>query len=197
LRVLQPRQGKLFLDGTLGGGGHSAALLAAGARVVGLDRDAAALAHARERLAVFGGQFRAFHGNFADAAANPEVLSAAPFDGALLDLGVSSHQLDTAARGFSFRHDGPLDMRMDSSCGETAADLVNTASEEELIRIFREFGEEPQSKRAARAIVGERDRVAFARTSQLATLLERVLPRRSRIHPATRVFQALRIAVND
>jgi len=197
LRVLQPRQGKLFLDGTLGGSGHSAALLAAGARVVGLDRDTAALAHARERLAVFGGQFRAVHGNFAAAAANPEVLSAAPFDGALLDLGVSSHQLDTAARGFSFRHDGPLDMRMDSSSGETAADLVNTASEEELVRIFREFGEEPQSKRAARAIVGERDRVAFARTSQLAALLERVLPRRGRIHPATRVFQALRIAVND
>ena len=197
LRVLQPRAGKLFLDGTLGGGGHSAALLTAGARVVGLDRDTAALAHARERLAVFGGQFRAVHGNFAEASANPEVLSAAPFDGALLDLGVSSHQLDTAARGFSFRHDGPLDMRMDSSSGETAADLVNTASEEELARIFREFGEEPLSKRAARAIVGERDRVAFARTSQLAALLERVLPRRGRIHPATRVFQALRIAVND
>jgi len=197
VRILQPREGQLFLDGTLGGGGHGEALLAAGARVMAIDRDMEALDHARSRLSVFGDRFRAVHGNFADAATNPEVRAAAPFDGALLDLGVSSRQLDTAERGFSFRHDGPLDMRMDFSSGETAADLVNAASEEELVRIFREFGEEPQSKRAARAIVAERERVAFARTAQLAALLERVLPRRGRIHPATRVFQALRIAVND
>ena len=153
--------------------------------------------HARARLAPFGNRFRAVHGNFAEAAAHPEIRAAAPFDGALLDLGVSSHQLDTAERGFSFRHDGPLDMRMDFSAGPTAADLVNSASEEELARIFRELGEEPQSRRAARAIAAERERVAFARTGQLAALLEKVLPRRGRIHPATRVFQALRIAVND
>ena len=197
LRVLRPRDGAIFLDGTLGGGGHSGALLAAGARVLAMDRDPAALEHARSRLAAFGDRFRAVHGNFADAATDSAVREAAPFDGALLDLGVSSHQLDSAERGFSFRHDGPLDMRMDPSALCTAAELVNSSTEEELARIFREFGEEPQSRRAARAIVAERERVAFARTGQLAALLERVLPRRGRIHPATRVFQALRIAVND
>lgn len=196
VRVLEPRSGRIFFDGTLGGGGHSAALLAAGARVLAMDRDTESLEHARIRLADFGDLFHAVHGNFAEAASNPEVCAAAPFDGALLDLGVSSRQLDCAGRGFSFRHDGPLDMRMDASSGETAADLVNRAPEEELARIFREFGEEPQAKRAARAIVAERARLAFTRTGQLATLLERVLPRRGRLHPATRIFQALRIAVN-
>jgi len=197
LRVLEPRPGKIFLDGTLGGGGHSESLLAAGARVVGLDRDKEALQHAGARLSVFGDRFRAVHANFSEAADNDIVRSFAPFDGALLDIGVSSRQLDSAERGFSFRHDGPLDMRMDSSAGETAADLLNTAPEEELARIFREFGEEPQSRRAARAIAAERERIAFARTGQLAALIEKVIPRRGRIHPATRVFQALRIAVND
>ncbi|MFM8810490.1 MAG: 16S rRNA (cytosine(1402)-N(4))-methyltransferase RsmH [Chthoniobacterales bacterium] len=197
LRVLEPRPGKIFLDGTLGGGGHSESLLAAGARVVGLDRDKEALQHAGARLSAFGDRFRAVHANFSEAADNDIVRSFAPFDGALLDIGVSSRQLDSAERGFSFRHDGPLDMRMDSSAGETAADLLNTAPEEELARIFREFGEEPQSRRAARAIAAERERIAFARTGQLAALIEKVIPRRGRIHPATRVFQALRIAVND
>ena len=197
LRVLEPRPGKIFLDGTLGGGGHSESLLAAGARVVGLDRDKEALQHAGARLSVFGDRFCAVHANFSEAADNDIVRSFAPFDGALLDIGVSSRQLDSAERGFSFRHDGPLDMRMDSSAGETAADLLNTAPEEELARIFREFGEEPQSRRAARAIAAERERIAFARTGQLAALIEKVIPRRGRIHPATRVFQALRIAVND
>ncbi|MFM7375262.1 MAG: 16S rRNA (cytosine(1402)-N(4))-methyltransferase RsmH [Chthoniobacterales bacterium] len=197
LRVLEPRPGKIFLDGTLGGGGHSESLLAAGARVVGLDRDKEALQHASARLSAFGDRFRAVHANFSEAADNDIVRSFAPFDGALLDIGVSSRQLDSAERGFSFRHDGPLDMRMDSSAGETAADLLNTAPEEELARIFREFGEEPQSRRAARAIAAERERIAFARTGQLAALIEKVIPRRGRIHPATRVFQALRIAVND
>jgi len=197
LRVLEPRPGKIFLDGTLGGGSHSESLLAAGARVVGLDRDKEALQHAGARLSVFGDRFRAVHANFSEAADNDIVRSFAPFDGALLDIGVSSRQLDSAERGFSFRHDGPLDMRMDSSAGETAADLLNTAPEEELARIFREFGEEPQSRRAARAIAAERERIAFARTGQLAALIEKVIPRRGRIHPATRVFQALRIAVND
>ncbi|MFM8718596.1 MAG: 16S rRNA (cytosine(1402)-N(4))-methyltransferase RsmH [Chthoniobacterales bacterium] len=197
LRVLEPRPGKIFLDGTLGGGGHSESLLAAGARVVGLDRDKEALQHAGARLSAFGDRFRAVHANFSEAADNDIVRSFAPFDGALLDIGVSSRQLDSAERGFSFRHDGPLDMRMDSSAGETAADLLNTAPEEELARIFREFGEEPQSRRVARAIAAERERIAFARTGQLAALIEKVIPRRGRIHPATRVFQALRIAVND
>lgn len=195
--LLRPAPGLVFLDGTLGGGGHSEALLVAGARVVAVDRDRESLEHASARLASYGGRFLAVAGNFADAAALPEVRAAAPFDGALLDLGVSSHQLDTAERGFSFRHDGPLDMRMDPSSGEPAAMLVNTASEAELTGLFREYGEEPQARRVARAIVAERERLPFTRTGQLAALIEKVLGRRGRVHPATRVFQALRIAVND
>jgi 16S rRNA (cytosine1402-N4)-methyltransferase len=195
--LLRPGPGLVFLDGTLGGGGHSEALLAAGARVVAVDRDRESLAHAAERLAGYGDRFLAVAGNFADAASLPEVRAAAPFDGALLDLGVSSHQLDTAERGFSFRHDGPLDMRMDPSAGDPAAMLVNTASEADLTGIFREYGEEPQARRVARAIVAERERLPFTRTGQLAALIEKVLGRRGRVHPATRVFQALRIAVND
>lgn len=197
IALLKPAPGRVILDGTLGGGGHSGALLAAGATVVALDRDREALDHARDRLARFGDRFTAVQGNFADAARIPAVLAAAPYDGALLDLGVSSHQLDTAERGFSFRHDGPLDMRMDPAEGEPAALLVNSAAEAELVRIFREFGEEPQSRRVARAIVAERERVPFTRTGQLAALIEKILGRRGRVHPATRVFQALRIAVND
>jgi 16S rRNA (cytosine1402-N4)-methyltransferase len=196
-RLLRPAPGLVFLDGTLGGGGHSEALLEAGARVVGLDRDRESLEHAARRLAGYGDRFLAVHGNFADAAELPEVRAAAPFDGALLDLGVSSHQLDLPGRGFSFRQDGPLDMRMDPSSGEPAALLVNTASEAELTGLFREYGEEPQARRVARAIVAERERLPFTRTGQLAALIEKILGRRGRSHPATRVFQALRIAIND
>jgi 16S rRNA (cytosine1402-N4)-methyltransferase len=197
LALLQPAPGRVYLDGTLGGGGHAGALLAAGAQVVGLDRDGEALDHASVRLARFGDRFLPVQANFADAAGVPAVLAAAPYDGALLDLGVSSHQLDTPDRGFSFRHDGPLDMRMDPRCGEPAALLVNSAGEAELTRIFREYGEEPQARRVARSIVAERERLPFTRTAQLAALIEKVLGRRGRVHPATRVFQALRIAVND
>ena len=195
--LLRPAAGRVFLDGTLGGGGHGESLLAAGASVVGVDRDRESLEHAKERLASFGDRFTAVQANFADAAEAPAVLASAPFDGALLDLGVSSHQIDTPERGFSFRHDGPLDMRMDTTAGEPVAVLVNSAGEAELTRIFREFGEEPQARRVARAIVAERERLPFTRTGQLAALIEKVLGRRGRIHPATRVFQALRIAVND
>ena len=195
--LLQPAPGRVFLDGTLGGGGHSEALLLAGASVVGLDRDRESLEHASARLARFGQRFTAVQGNFADAPDLPAVRASAPYDGALLDLGVSSHQLDTPARGFSFRHDGPLDMRMDPSGGEPAALMVNAAGEAELTRLFREFGEEPQARRVARAIVAERERLPFTRTGQLAALIEKILGRRGRLHPATRVFQALRIAVND
>lgn len=195
--LLQPAPGRIYLDGTLGGGGHSGALLAAGAEVVALDRDTESLEHARERLRSCGDRFIAVQANFADAGQIPAVVSRAPYDGALLDLGVSSHQLDSAERGFSFRLDGPLDMRMDPSSGEPAAMLVNAASEAELVRIFREYGEEPQSRRVARAILAERERLPFTRTGQLAALIEKVLGRRGRIHPATRVFQALRLAVND
>jgi 16S rRNA (cytosine1402-N4)-methyltransferase len=195
--LLQPAPGRVYLDGTLGGGGHAGALLAAGADVVALDRDNESLEHARDRLCSSGDRFTAVQGNFADAAQDPAVIARAPYDGAVLDLGVSSHQLDSAERGFSFRHDGPLDMRMDPSSGEPAALLVNSADEAELVRIFREFGAAPQSRRVARAIVAERERLPFTRTGQLAALIEKVLGRRGRIHPATRVFQALRLAVND
>ena len=195
--LLRPAPGRVFLDGTLGGGGHSRALLEAGARVVGMDRDRESLDHTAGLLGSFGDRFQAVHGNFAEAASLPAVREGAPYDGALLDLGVSSHQLDTAARGFSFRHDGPLDMRMDPSAGSPASDLVNTGDEAGLTRIFREYGEEPQARRVARAIVAERERMPFMRTGQLAALIEKLLGRRGRIHPATRVFQALRIAVND
>ena len=195
--LLQPAAGRVYLDGTLGGGGHAGALLAAGADVVGLDRDTESLAHAAEKLGACGSRFTVVQANFADAAQIPAVLARAPYDGAVLDLGVSSHQLDTAERGFSFRHDGPLDMRMDPSSGEPAALLVNSASESDLARIFREYGEEPQSRRVARAIVAERERLPFTRTGQLAALIEKVLGRRGRVHPATRVFQALRLTVND
>ncbi len=195
--LLRPAPGRVFFDGTLGGGGHSRALLEAGARVVGLDRDRESLERTAGLLGSFGDRFCAVQGNFAEAAGLPAVRAAAPFDGALLDLGVSSHQLDTASRGFSFRHDGPLDMRMDPSSGSPASDLVNTGDEAGLVRIFREYGEEPQARRVARAIVAERERLPFMRTGQLAALIEKVLGRRGRIHPATRVFQALRIAVND
>ena len=197
VQLLRPAPGRVYLDGTLGGGGHSGALLAAGARVVGVDRDRESLNRAAQNLARYGDSFVPLHGNFADAAALPAVRAAAPYDGALLDLGVSSHQLDTPERGFSFCHDGPLDMRMDPTAGRPASDLVNTADEAELTRIFREYGEEPQSRRVARAVVAERVRVPFVTTGQLAALIEKVLGRRGRVHPATRVFQALRIAVND
>lgn len=194
---LRPAPGRIFLDGTLGGGGHSRALLDAGATVLGIDRDPEARARAASELGDCDGRFRMVAGNFADVGTLPEVLAAAPFDGALLDLGVSSHQLDCAARGFSFMHDGPLDMRMDPESGEPAEVIVNTAPEAELAGIFREYGEEPQARRLARAIVAERSHRPFTRTGQLAAFIEKVGARRGRIHPATRVFQALRIAVND
>lgn len=198
LSLLLPGAGRIYLDGTLGGGGHSESLLQAGASVVAIDRDRESLNFAAERLSRFGGKFRAVPGNFAEADRLTGVVEAAPFDGALLDLGVSSHQLDTAERGFSFRMDGPLDMRMDpDGGGDSAADLVNHAEEAELVRVFRAYGEEPQARRVARAIVAERERVPFTRTAQLAALIEKLLGRRGRVHPATRVFQALRIAVND
>jgi 16S rRNA (cytosine1402-N4)-methyltransferase len=194
--ALQPGPGKVFLDLTLGGGGHSERLLAMGADVVGVDRDADALAAAGRRLAAFGGHFRPLKGNF---ACFPELCREAgvgPFDGILMDLGVSSHQLDTAERGFSFLRDGPLDMRMGRDDGVTAAELVNHAAELELTRIFRDFGEEPQAKRAARAVVAARAKSPLTTTLELARVLEAALGRKSGHHPGTRVFQALRMAVN-
>ena len=196
LEALRPRDGELYVDGTVGLGGHAAAILRAsapGGRLIGIDRDASALEAARERLAEFAGRFELRHGNFSEV-----TIERGSCDGVLLDLGVSSPQLDQAERGFSFQQEGPLDMRMDRRQGTTAAELVNGWDERELAKIFRELGDEPQAMRFARAIARERERERFETTTQLARLIERLSPRRgSKKHPATRVFQALRMAVND
>jgi len=194
--LLAPAPGKLFIDGTLGGGGHSAALLDAGARVIALDRDRDALEFAKERIGNAGEKFRAVHANFADLDRVLDELQIAQIDGALLDLGVSSWQLDTASRGFSFMRGGPLDMRMNPASGITAAEFVSSASVEELERVFREFGEEPAARRIAVRLVRERETRPLATTTDLAEAVESIIPRRGKTHPATRVFQALRIAVN-
>lgn len=196
VRFLAPAPGKLFFDGTLGGGGHSEAFLEAGADVIATDLDPDALNFASLRLSGFLGRFRSAQASFSQIAEVLERFGVGRVDGALLDLGVSSHELDTPERGFSFRADGPLDMRLGPSIPVTAADLVNTASEEELTRIFRDLGEEQGARRAAARIVQERAKQPFTRTLQLAECIARVIPKRSQIHPATKCFQALRIAVN-
>lgn len=197
VEFLAPAPGRLIFDGTLGGGGHSEALLRRGAQVVAMDQDAHAIRHASERLKTYEERFCALHGNFRRF---PEILAETGvlgFDGMLVDLGVSSHQLDEPERGFSFQKDGPLDLRMDQQALRTAADLVNMESEEELERILREFGEEPQSRRISRAIVKARAKKPIRTTSDLARIVEGVTGRKGRRHPATLTFQAIRLAVND
>jgi 16S rRNA (cytosine1402-N4)-methyltransferase len=198
LAALRPKAGGRYVDGTLGGAGHAAAILAASSPtgwLYGCDRDGEAVEAARRRLAPFAGRFEVRQGNYSEL---PEWVPAAGCDGVLLDLGVSSPQLDFAARGFSFLQDGPLDMRMDARQSLTAAELVNTAREEELARLFRVLGDEREARRFARAIVRERERRPFETTGQLAGLIERLAPRRGKkTHPATKVFQALRMSVND
>ena len=191
---LRPASGRTIIDGTLGGGGHSGLLLKGGARVISFDRDPQALSHARALLAPYGESFTALEGNYADAPEALAALGIGRVDGILLDLGVSSHQLDTPERGFSFQREGPLDMRM-ASTGATAADLVNTAPASELARFFREYGDEPRAIQFAARIVRAREKKPLETTAELAELIAagRTGPR----HPATRVFQALRIAVND
>jgi len=198
LEFLSPRPGKLILDATCGTGGHAEAILSLGASLIGLDRDPEALKIARERLAKFGDRVRLLHANFRDLKAVLAEVSVTGVDGALFDLGVSSLQLDRPDRGFTFREDAPLDMRMDPSQSLTAAELVNRLPEGELARILWEYGEERYARRIARAIVRTRDKVPIRRTAELARLVARCYPPgRHRIHPATRTFQALRIAVND
>lgn len=195
--ALAPAAGKLYFDGTLGGGGHSEALLQRGAQVVAMDQDTNAIRHASERLKKYDDRFCALRGNFRFF---PEILAetgVSGFDGMLVDLGVSSHQLDEATRGFSFQKDGPLDLRMDQESVRTAADLVNSESEEEIARILHEFGEEPQSRRIARAIVKARDRKSITTTAELANIVEAAVGRKGKRHPATLTFQALRLAIND
>jgi 16S rRNA (cytosine1402-N4)-methyltransferase len=202
LRNLEPHHGGTYLDGTLGGGGHARLILEASSPdglLIGLDRDAAALAAAKDNLAVFGERVILRQGNFAVMGDLLDHLGIVGLDGVLLDLGVSSHQLDTPERGFSFREEGLLDMRMNPNEGVSAATVLAEAEAGELQRIFREFGEERWAGRIARAIVATRGREPIATTLQLADLISRTVPggrAPQRIHPATRVFQALRIHVN-
>jgi 16S rRNA (cytosine1402-N4)-methyltransferase len=199
---LQPRSGGVYLDCTLGGAGHSRLLLEGSSpdgRLLGLDRDPAALAAAAIELESFGERITMQHGNFAEAQELVAQNDFDQFDGILLDLGVSSHQLDTEERGFSFRGEAPLDMRMDPTRGRTAADVIAELSPEELTRIFYEYGEERWSRRIVRRIVETRTERPITTTRELAELVADVVPRSAdtiRIHPATRVFQALRIEVN-
>jgi 16S rRNA (cytosine1402-N4)-methyltransferase len=194
---MQAGEGSLVIDGTLGGGGHSEMFLQAGATVLGIDRDPEALAHARARLAGFGGRFSTWEGNFSQLQEIPAMREGRKADGLLLDLGVSSRQLDSAARGFSFMREGPLDMRMGPSSPRTAADVVNGWSEADLTRIFFEFGEEPRARRIAAAIVKQRAVRKFETTLELAACIEAAIGRHGRTHPATRAFQAIRMAVNE
>jgi 16S rRNA (cytosine1402-N4)-methyltransferase len=198
LHALAPRADGRYVDGTLGGAGHAAAMLDASSPtgwLFGCDRDGAAILAAERRLAPFAGRFELRRGNFAEL---PEWVPAASCDGVLLDLGISSPQLDIAERGFSFQLEGPLDMRMDQRQALTAAELVRTASLEELARLFWDLGGERDARRFARAVDTERQKRPFETTKQLAELLERLAPRHGKkSHPATKVFQALRLAVND
>jgi 16S rRNA (cytosine1402-N4)-methyltransferase len=198
LAALHPRSGGRYADGTLGAGGHAEAILAASAPdgwLYGADRDAAAIEAAEHRLAPFAGRFEIRQANFSGLA---DWIPRGSCDGVLLDLGVSSPQLDVAERGFSFQQDGPLDMRMDRRQPVTAATLVNEWDAEDLARVFWEYGGERESRRLARAIAREREGRALTTTRQLAELIERVKPRGGqKAHPATKVFQALRMAVND
>jgi 16S rRNA (cytosine1402-N4)-methyltransferase len=197
LESLRPADGLLFLDGTLGGAGHAEAILEASSpsgRLIGLDRDEAALSAAKKRLECFGSRADLHLANF---AAMKDFAAPGTCDGILLDLGVSSPQLDWAERGFSFQQEGPLDMRMDRRDPVTAAVVVNTWPEEELANLFWELGEEPASRRIASALVKRRAVRAFETTRDLAEFISGLLGRRQqKIHPATRVFQALRIEVN-
>ena len=194
---MEPSPGKFIIDGTLGGGGHSEIFLKSGATVLGVDRDPEALSHARARLAQFGERFSTWEGNFSRLKEIPSIQAGERADGLLLDLGVSSRQLDSASRGFSFMREGPLDMRMGPSSPHTAAEVVNQWDEADLVRILFEFGEEPKARRIAGAIVRQRAVRPFETTLELAGCIEAAVGRHGRTHPATRAFQAIRMAVNE
>jgi 16S rRNA (cytosine1402-N4)-methyltransferase len=194
-QAIAAKPGEIIIDGTFGAGGYTQRILADGCQVIGIDRDPDAIAGGQAPVKSSGGKLRLWHGAFSDLedAADGEAI-----DGVMLDIGVSSMQIDEGARGFSFMRDGPLDMRM-AQDGVSAADVVNRAKVNDLIRIFGLLGEEKQASRIARMIERERVLAPFETTKQLAAAIEKLIPRRhdDRIHPATRVFQALRIYVND
>ncbi|HEV3244628.1 MAG TPA: 16S rRNA (cytosine(1402)-N(4))-methyltransferase RsmH [Chthoniobacterales bacterium] len=197
IELLAPHPGSLVVDGTVGGGGHTEAILKTGADVLALDQDPDAIAEAREQLAPYGGRVTLHQANFRDADTVLDQLGIKKIGGALLDLGVSSRQLENAWRGFSMLRNGPLDMRMDPRSTTTAAHIVNNYSEEDLIRIFRDLGEEPAARRVASLIVKMRKDAPFTETIQLTRAIEKAVGRHGRRHPATQVFQALRMEVND
>lgn len=200
LHYLQPQSGQIILDCTVGSGGHAEKIMdkiKPNGLLIGIDKDLEILQIAKRHLSAVGNFFKLYHADYSDV---DEVLSQAGIDkvyGILLDLGVSSLQFDQAARGFSFSKEGPLDMRMDQTKGLTARDLIQRTSELKLEELLKKYGEERWSRRVAKAIIKEEKRVGITSTKQLADVIERVVPRgKSKIHPATRVFQALRIAVN-
>ena len=200
LDALFPQPGGVFADGTLGGGGHSEEILrriGETGMLYGIDRDPAAIAAAAARLGGYPG-FRAVHGNFHEVKA---LLPGVRLNGGLLDLGVSSHQLDTPERGFSYHEDAPLDMRMDTTGGVTAAEYLNTVSEEEFCRVLREYGEEKWAARIAQILMEKRAQRPLATTRDLVAVVDAAIPKAVRRkddgHPARRTFQAVRIAVND
>jgi 16S rRNA (cytosine1402-N4)-methyltransferase len=196
LALLQPKANGRYIDGTLGAGGHTAGLLqqsAPSGRILVFDKDAEAIAFAKQQLEPFGERVTYVHASYAEMGQLAPAHGFTNVAGILLDLGLSSRQLDDAARGFSFMKEGPLDMRFDTSQGETAADLINNLDEAALANIFWRYGEEKSSRKIARMMVAERP---FTTTTQLADRIAATVHRRGRIHPATQVFQALRIAVN-
>lgn len=200
---LRPQDRGVFVDATLGEGGHAEALLRATApngRLIGIDRDGEVLEIARQRLGAFGSRVAIVHGHTAELRNILDTLRIEQVDGVLLDLGVSSYQLEMAARGFSFMREGPLDMRMDRTAERTAATLVNTLEEWELVNVIMRYGEERWARRIARAISRARRRAPLQTTQDLAVIITQAIPpsvRPPHIHPATRTFQALRIAVNQ
>jgi len=197
VELLEPKIGSFIVDGTCGGGGHTEALLESGADVLALDQDPDAVQHVSEQLASFGRRVTVRQANFRHAARVLDELGIRTIGGALLDLGVSSRQLENAERGFSLVRNGPLDMRMDPRTELTAATIVNEYSAEQLTRLFRELGEEPAARRIASLIVKMRNRSPFRETLPLARAIEKLAGRHGRRHPATQVFQALRMEVND
>jgi len=197
MELLAPRPSSLVVDATCGGGGHTEAILRSGADVLALDQDPEAIQHATDRLASFGGRVTLRQANFRHADKVLDELGITTIGGALLDLGVSSRQLENAERGFSMMRNGPIDMRMDPRNVLTAADIVNNYSEEQLTRLFRDLGEEPAARRIASLIVKARKSAPFRETLPLARAIEKVVERHGRRHPATQVFQALRMEVND
>ena len=195
--ALQPAEGRVLVDATLGGGGHTELMLERGATVWGIDQDPAARRAARKRLAAHADRLHIVAGNFRNAVELLRAEGLETADGILADIGISSPQVDQAERGFSFLAEGPLDMRMNPAAPRSAADIVNTAAESELADILWQYGEERASRAIARRIVQERAKAPITTTTQLADIIASVLPRKGKQHPATRSFQALRIAVND